>query len=105
MSARRRNRMGARPMYGTGWAAAPFGHGQATYNPNYRQQQPPQNANYNSPPTYQQGGYYGTNRGYFGGQETGAELRELENTYRGGDEVYDPPAGPPPKKGDDGIIR
>jgi Chitin synthesis regulation, resistance to Congo red len=104
MSARRRNRMGARPMYGTGWAAAPFGHGQATYNPNYQQQQPPQNANYNSPPTYQQGGYYGANQGYFGGQETGTELREPENTYRGGDGVYEPPTGPPPKKGADGII-
>jgi hypothetical protein len=106
MSARRRNLVGARPMYGTGWAAAPFGHGQATYNPNYQQQQqPPQNANYNSPPTYQQGGYYGANQGYFGGQETGTELREPENTYRGGDAVYESPTGPPPKKSGDGIIR
>lgn len=95
--------MGARPMYGTGWVSAPFGHGAATYNPNYRNQQaaPQQSA----PPNYQQGGYYGENQGYFGGQQTGTELREPENAYRGGDTVYTPPTGPPPKKEGDGIIR
>jgi hypothetical protein len=95
--------MGGRPMYGTGWTAAPFGHGQATYNPNYQNQQqaPPQT----ELPNYQQGGYYGGNQGYFGGQQTGTELREPENTYRGGDTVYTPPTGPPPKKEGDGIIR
>jgi len=108
LSARRRKRYGARPMYGTGWAAAPFGHGAATYNPNYRNQQQAPTGNFNSPPTYQQqqGGYYGENQGYFGGQQTGTELREPENTYRGGDAVYQPPTGPPPiKKDGDGIIR
>ena len=101
LSARRRRRVGARPFSGTGWAAAPFGHGPTTYNPNYNQQAPQQNR----PPGYQQGGYYGANQGYFGGQETGTELRQPESAYRGGDPVYTPPTGPPPKKGDDGIIR
>jgi len=107
ISARRRKRMGGRPMYGTGWASAPFGHGQATYNPNYQSQQAgPGGNNYNAPPTYQQeGGYYGENQGYFGGQQTGTELQQPQNTYRGGDPVYEPPTGPPPTKKGDGIIR
>jgi len=105
ISARRRKR-GVRPLYGTGWASAPFGHGQARYNPNYANQQQvrPQS---NVPPTYQSGGYYPQteNQGYFGGQQTGTELREPENAYsRGGEPVYQPPVGPPPGKGD-GVIR
>ena len=107
ISARRRKRVGGRPMYGTGWAAAPFGHGPATYNPNFQSQQAaPAREDYNSPPTYQQqGGYYGENQGYFGGQQTGTELQQPQNTYRGGDPVYEAPVGPPPKKERDGIIR
>ena len=87
-------------MYGTGWTAAPFGHGPATYNPNVSTQQAyPQQETYN-----QEGGYYGQNQGYFGGQQTGTELREPENAYRAGDQVYEPPTGPPPKKGN-GFVR
>jgi len=89
LTARRRRQQGARPYYGTGWAAAPFGHGPAQYNPNYQSQPPPQA--YGSPPAYPQGGYYGQNQGYFGGQQTGTELREPANTYQA-------PSGPPPPK-------
>jgi len=85
-------------MYGTGWAATPFGHGPATYNPNQQSQQRPAGQTANAPPNYQQGGYYGQSQGYFGGQQTGTELRQPEQAYQGGDPVYQPPVGPPPKK-------
>lgn len=45
-------------------------------------------------------GYYG-NQGY--GQQSGIELQQPTSAYqpqRGGDPVYDAPAGPPPGKGD-----
>jgi len=101
-SARRRRRLGRQPMYGTGWVGrAPFGHGQATYNPNYQQTLQPQQQQV-PPPTYNQtqnyGGYYGENQGYFGGRQTDVEMQPPSNTYRGGDNAYEPPTGPPPVK-------
>ena len=115
ITARRRRRQGQQPWRGTGWAAGapPPGHGPAQYTG-----APPQQYNGNtaaappySPPANQ--GYYGqgynsgTNQGYFGGQQQGVELQQPENAYaRGGENVYSPPAGPPPgKKAGDGIIR
>lgn len=115
ITARRRRRQGQQPWRGTGWAAGvpPPGHGPAQYTG-----APPQQYNGNtsaappySPPANQ--GYYGqgynsgSNQGYFGGQQQGVELQQPENAYaRGGEEVYSPPAGPPPgKKAGDGIIR
>ncbi|KAI9732819.1 MAG: hypothetical protein M1834_003757 [Cirrosporium novae-zelandiae] len=100
LSARRRRRRGAHPYWGTGWAAGstPPGHGPAQYNPNvqpyYGQYQQP-------PPTYGQG----QNQSYFGGQQAGVELQQPQSAYqpqRGGDPVYAPPEGPPPKKERDG---
>jgi len=87
-------------MYGTGWAQAPFGHGQAQYNPNYQQTQ---QANI-PPPAYgqqNQGGYYGQNQGYFGGRQTESdmEMQPPQNAYAGaGEGVYNAPQGPPPAK-------
>jgi len=101
-SARRRRRVGRQPFYGTGWAGrTPWGHGQATYNPNYQTQQ--QGPNYNQqqvPPVYSPsaGGYYGQNQGYFGGRQTEVEMQPPSNAYRGGDNVYQAPPGPPPAK-------
>ncbi|KKY18211.1 hypothetical protein UCRPC4_g05056 [Phaeomoniella chlamydospora] len=102
LSARRRRRSGLQPYRGTGWVGrTPFGHGPAQYNPNYNQQ-----AQYNPPPPQYtpQGGYYGgagQNQGYFGGgQQNGVELQQPSNVYRGGEPVYEPPAGPPPSKKD-----
>lgn len=99
LSARRRRAHGLQPYRGTGWI--PGAHGPAVYNPNY-QGPPPQQPYYaSSPPTYtpQAGGYYGQqNQGYFGGQQTGVELQQPSNAYRGGDNVYEPPTGPPPSK-------
>jgi len=101
LTARRRRRAGRQPYYGTGWVGrTPFGHGQATYNPNYQSQQPNYNQNqYQTPPAYNQtGGYYGQNQGYFGGRQTEVEMQPPSNTYRGGEGVYEPPQGPPPAK-------
>ncbi|KIX98310.1 uncharacterized protein Z520_05611 [Fonsecaea multimorphosa CBS 102226] len=96
LSARRRRRMGRQPMYGTGWVGrTPWGHAPAQYNPGYQQTQ-------QAPPAYNQtqnyGGYYGQNQGYFGGRQTDFEMQPPANTYRGGDDVYTPPTGPPPAK-------
>lgn len=125
VTARRRRRQGLTPYRGTGWAAGrpPAGHAPAQYTgnaqpaPSYNNQ-PGYNPSYNdnqtggapvySPPPANQN-YYGNggaNQGYFGGQQSGVELQQPNNTYqpqRGGDQVYNPPAGPPPGK--DGIVR
>ncbi|EXJ93187.1 hypothetical protein A1O3_01744 [Capronia epimyces CBS 606.96] len=96
ISARRRRRAGRRPVYGTSWVGqTPWGHGPATYSqqPNPDMQPPPQ---YN--PTPNTGGYYGQNQGYFGGRQTDVEMQPPANVYRGGEDVYQPPPGPPPAK-------
>lgn len=103
LSARRRRKRGLTPLYGTGWVGnTPPGHGAATYNPQYQEQQQPQYGyNNQTQPGY---GANGTNQGYYGGQQTGAtELQQPPNAYHGGDQVYSPPSGPPPGK--DGIVR
>lgn len=122
LSARRRRKRGLQPFYGTGWVGnTPAGHGAANYNPQYQgqnQAQPQPQYNYASQQSpVQDGGYqnqtqgtYGSNQGYFGGQQTGtagyyggqqtgaAELQQPPHVYRAGDPVYAPPAGPPPGK-------
>jgi hypothetical protein len=100
LSARRRRRAGRQPFYGTGWARTPFGHGQAQYNPGYQTQQQPNYNQTQAPPNYNQnaGGYYGQNQGYFGGRQTEVEMQPPSNTYRGGEDVYQAPPGPPPAK-------
>ncbi|KAL8738745.1 MAG: hypothetical protein Q9181_000500 [Wetmoreana brouardii] len=103
------------PYRGTGWAGGqtPAGHAPAQYSGaqpyyggNQYNNQPAGQPAYSPPP--HQGynhGYYGnnnTNQGYFGGQQqSGVELQQPNNSYqppRGGDQVYSPPAGPPPGK-------
>ncbi|KAF2687823.1 hypothetical protein K458DRAFT_385394 [Lentithecium fluviatile CBS 122367] len=103
ITARRRRKAGAKPFYGTGWAARP---GQYNAQPYYNQNQyhapPPQ---YSANPQ-QPGPYYGANQGYYG-QQNGVELQSPQPAYArdGGESGYAPPAGPPPGKGGDGIIR
>ena len=105
------------PFRGTGWAGGrpPPGHGVAQYNNNAL---PPQQFNnntstyptdaappYTAPPNQ---GFYGSNQGYFGGQQNGVELQPPQNVYQpqnGGGQVYAPPPGPPPGKGADGIVK
>jgi hypothetical protein len=112
ITARRRRSRNMAPYRGTGWAAGrPAGHGPAQYTggaqPYYNNQQQP------APPysAASQQGYYGNqgNQGYFGGgQQNGVELQQPQSSYQpqaGGDPVYNPPAGPPPGKQNDGIIR
>jgi hypothetical protein len=111
MTARRRRKAGRQPFYGTGWAARPGQGGQTAqpyYNNQHNQAAPPYSAPpYSAQPT--QTPYGGANQGYYGGygqQQQGVELQQPQPTYgRGGDDVYAPPAGPPPGKGGDGIIR
>ncbi|KAL9113603.1 MAG: hypothetical protein Q9227_002341 [Pyrenula ochraceoflavens] len=86
ISARRRRRMGRNPYRGTGWV--PFAHGPAVYNPEYGNQQ----NQYAGPPQYTPN----SNTGYYGGQNV--EMQPPPNAYHGGDNVYSPPAGPPPGK-------
>lgn len=93
--------MGRRPFYGTGWTGQlPGGHPGQRFGPGPQQYQAPP-PNYNATP---QGGYYGQNQGYFGGQQTGHELQHPQNAYQGGayrqggENVYQPPMGPPPGK-------
>ena len=86
-------------MYGTGWVGqAPWGHGQAQYNPNYNYQQP----QYHQPQREfdqqgQYGGYYGgppsyapssqpaggNNQGYYGGgnRDQGFEMQPPQRVY------------------------
>lgn len=85
-------------------ANTPAGHGAATYNPQYQNQQLPQYGQ-GHPPNQgggQDGGYYNENQGYYGGQQTGATVQQPPNVY-GGNETYAPPAGPPPGK--EGVVR
>ncbi|KAF2739516.1 hypothetical protein EJ04DRAFT_519586 [Polyplosphaeria fusca] len=100
ITARRRRRAGQQPFYGTGWAAKP-NNAQPYYNNtnNYNQPAPPY------APNAPQNSYYGANQGYYGqqpygNQQQGVEMQPPAPTYhRGdGDNVYAPPAGPPPGK-------
>jgi len=118
LTARRRRRQGLNPYRGTGWAAGvpPPGHAPAQYTgapgaqPYYGNNatappySPPVNQGYN----YNQQAGYGSNQGYFGGQQTGVELQQPEGAYtRGGENVYAAPPGAPPGKKEtgDGIVR
>lgn len=106
-NSRRRRRAGRAPMYGTGWL--PY-HNPPNYNPNVANPPKYGEPGYHPPPPYIPGqstgttfnsneGYYG-NHGGNGGQ--GIELQQPSSSYqpqRGGDPVYDAPAGPPPGKG------
>jgi hypothetical protein len=108
------------PFRGTGWAGGPPPYQAGGYQQGggqYYGGAPPQQEGYGGqpqqpwqqpPPQYgaQDGSHFGktNNRPY--GQESGSvELQSPGQSYqRGGDNVYQPPPGPPPGKGD-GIIR
>jgi len=100
---RRRRRMGAPPMYGTGWMPAPKYNNNGYYG---GAPAPP----YSAQPMGGQatGTTFNSNDGYYGGQHNqggGIELQPPQNVYTQPQrEVYEAPMGPPPGKGD-GIIR
>jgi Chitin synthesis regulation, resistance to Congo red len=81
-------------MYGTGWMSSPFNGGKYGPQGYNNEMYPP-----NNPPAYQQPVYTGTtfnpNDGYYGGHQQGVQYPQ--NTYQR-DQVYEPPAGPPPGK-------
>ncbi|KAF2711603.1 hypothetical protein K504DRAFT_475400 [Pleomassaria siparia CBS 279.74] len=101
LTARRRRKAGRQPFYGTGWASRPGQGGvqqnvQPYYNNQHNAPAPPYSQQPNQP-------QYAANAGYYGqqpyAQQNGVELQQPQPTYgRGGDDVYAPPAGPPPGK-------
>ena len=104
------------PYRGTGWAAQgaqggpPQGQWAGAQNQGYygnNQAAPPYSPTANQGYNYNQQPAYGGNQGYFGGQQNGGvELQSPDGAHmRGGENVYQPPAGPPPNKANDGIIR
>lgn len=117
-NSRRRRRAGRAPMYGTGWL--PY-HNSPNYNPNVANPPKYGEPGYHPPPPYIPGQATGTtfnsNEGYYGnhggnGGQQGIELQQPSSSYqpqRGGDPVYDAPAGPPPGKAhwgsNDHVIR
>ncbi|QSZ35663.1 hypothetical protein DSL72_006785 [Monilinia vaccinii-corymbosi] len=100
LNSRRRRRQGIQPMYGTGWMAKPPPYGQHP--------QPAAAYNYGPPPPMytqagpiapqQTGTTFNSNDGYYAhhGQQGGIELQQPAHAYTRGDNVYQPPAGPPP---------
>ncbi|KAH8689230.1 chitin synthesis regulation, congo red resistance, RCR protein [Phaeosphaeriaceae sp. PMI808] len=102
ITARRRRKAGQQPFYGTGWAARPGNNTAQPYYNNQHQPAPP----YSAQP--QQNGYYGgaqqqqpyggQSQSYYNGQQqSGVELQSPQPTY-GGQNMYQPPPGPPPGK-------
>lgn len=98
------------PYYGTGWAA---GNGRFVPQQNnqayYHQNGDPNNQWGQPAPPYTPNPQYYQNNGYYGQQQNGVELNSNISSpppahARAGDNVYQPPAGPPPGKGD-GVIR
>ncbi|KAK2072660.1 hypothetical protein P8C59_006998 [Phyllachora maydis] len=106
--ARRRRQAGLAPSYGTGWLAPgnKYGYGQNNANqgpaqtyqpppPQYSAQ--PANAQYTGTTFNPNDGYYGNAQ--YGGQQEGIQLQQPPNSYqREAQNVYEPPAGPPPAK-------
>ncbi|EEH38232.2 hypothetical protein PAAG_01153 [Paracoccidioides lutzii Pb01] len=93
ISSRRRRRRGQQPFHGTGWAAQPPFWQQGRQQNQYQYPSAP-------PPQYTQGNYYAQKPSSFGGQqyppqEQGVELQPPQNVYRAGEQVYQPPVGPP----------
>jgi len=125
ISNRRRRRRGLNPRYGTGWMMGGanngqhgqpqygngwFGHNKNNHNNqqyyNQQQQAPPQ---YTPPAQGPLGNQYtgqtfNSNEGYYGHHNNNngndVPLQQPGSSYypRGGDNVYEPPAGPPPAK-------
>lgn len=101
--ARRRRKRGTAPLYGTGWMAPGSGkYGNNTYQPNATPYQPPPpqyTANTQQNPQYT-GQTFNPADGYYGGHTEGVQAPQ--NSYyppaRGGENVYQPPPGPPPGK-------
>ena len=108
---RRRRRQGMQPHYGTGWmmyGQQPqygngwFGHNKGNSNNNNYQQQPPPPQYTPASPVGNQytGQTFNSNEGYYGHHNNDIPLQQPTNSYypRGGEPVYEPPAGPPPAK-------
>jgi hypothetical protein len=105
-NSRRRRKQGLAPRYGTGWMApAPkYGPNNGAYVPPPPQYSATPMQNYPQGQTQQPqytGQTFNSNEGYYGGHNEG--VAPPPNTYYpqrgfGGENVYEPPAGPPPGK-------
>lgn len=123
ISNRRRRTRGLTPRYGTGWmmpggqynaggqqqpqyGGGWFGHNKFNNNqqPQYQQPPPPQyTPAQGEVPNQYTGQTFNSNEGYYGQHNThnnDIPLQQPTSSYypRGGDNVYEPPAGPPPAK-------
>ncbi|KAI3400420.1 hypothetical protein diail_3041 [Diaporthe ilicicola] len=116
ISNRRRRRRGMHPRYGTGWmmgGAQPgqpqygngwFGQNKNNQQPQHQQPPPPQYTPAQGPMGNQYTGQtFNSNEGYYGhhnNNNNDIPLQQPGSSYypRGGDNVYEPPAGPPPTK-------
>jgi hypothetical protein len=119
ITARRRRRRGRMPMYGTGWMAPTEGKfgvpppyppppgdvqlsGVTSGPPPPMYGSPPPNYPPNYPPAqYQQnqptGQTFNSNDGYYGQPNSAGFVQQPTGTFQR-DNVYEPPAGPPPRK-------
>jgi hypothetical protein len=124
ISNRRRRKRGMHPRYGTGWMMPGAQHangqqpqysngwfGSNKYNnnnnqqPQYQQPPPPQyTPAQGAVPNQYTGQTFSSNEGYYGqhnnNNNSDIPLQQPTSSYypRGGDNVYEPPTGPPPAK-------
>jgi len=104
INSRRRRKRGLAPRYGTGWMAPKYGHNTGAYVPPPPQYSATPMQNYPQGHTQQPqytGQTFNSNEGYYGGHSEG--VAQPPNTYYpqrgvGGEDVYEPPTGPPPGK-------
>ncbi|KAL1884271.1 hypothetical protein VTK73DRAFT_3255 [Phialemonium thermophilum] len=106
LRARRRKKGGPRPQYATGWTGPNYGPGAGAapyapppqYSPGPGQNQPYGQTQYGQN-QYQYPTYGSPNDGgYYSGQQEGVQPPQNAYYPRGNDNVYEPPAGPPPGK-------
>lgn len=121
ISNRRRRKRGMTPRYGTGWMMpGQYGNGQqqqpqygngwfgsnkfnSNAQPQYQQPPPPQyTPAQGAVPSQYTGQTFNSNEGYYGQHTNNNDipLQQPTSSYypRGGDNVYEPPPGPPPAK-------
>ena len=94
------NANGQQPQYGNGWFGSNKFNNQ---QPQYQQPPPPQYTPAQGPvPNQYTGQTFNSNEGYYGQHNNNNDipLQQPTSSYypRGGDNVYEPPQGPPPAK-------
>lgn len=114
LSNRRRRRRGVQPRYGTGWMMpgpqqppqygngwfGQHGKGNGNVNNNVNNPPPPQYTPAAPVGSQYTGQTFNTDEGYYGHHNNDIPLQQPSSSYHphGGNNVYEPPAGPPPGK-------